>query len=113
MYDHLTKKEKAKKLALARKRAILWSAQEQRKNQLQASAPVVQLPSSVEPVFYPAYSDLPTNLSTSIPPVPLKETIPALQAPISDLVHQQEQLEITIHVLTRQLDTLLQIQQNE
>ncbi len=106
MYAHLTKKEKAKKLALARKRAILWSAQERRKKQLQASVPVVQPSSLVEPIFYPAYSELPNT-----PSVP--QTIPALQATISDLLHQQEQLEITIRVLTGRLDTLLQQAQQE
>lgn len=106
MYAHLTKKEKAKKLALARKRAILWSAQERRKKLLQASVPVVQPSSSVEPIFYPAYSELPNTAS-------VPQTIPALQTTISDLLQQQEQLEITIRVLTRRLDTLLQQTQNE
>ncbi len=114
MYAHLSKREKAKKLALARKWAILWSVQEKCKKQLQASALVAQLPPLVEPVFCPAYSDLPPlNFTTSIPPTPPRETISALQAIIADLLHQQEQLEITICVLTRRLDTLLQAQQNE
>ena len=74
MYAHLPKREKAKKLALARKRAILWYAQEKHKKQLQVSAPVAQLPSLVDPVFYPAYSDFPpANFTASIPPVSTKK----------------------------------------
>ena len=104
MYAHLTKKEKQKKLALARKRVILWSSQEQHKRQLQATAPVSHLPSSVDPPFYPAYSDpppseLPPSLANSS--IPDNTTIAALQASITDLLEQREQLEITIRVLSR------------
>ena len=109
MYAHLTKKEKQKKLALARKRAILWSSQEQRKKQLQATAPVLHLPSSVEPPFYPAYSDPPPELPPSLTntSIPDNTTIAALQASISDLLEQREQLDITIRVLSRRLEALL------
>lgn len=55
IYAHLSTKEKQKELvALARKGAILWSTQDKRKRQLQASAPVAQLLTSVDPIFYPA-----------------------------------------------------------
>ncbi len=108
------KKRKTTKLALARKCAILWSAQEKRKKQLQVSVPVAQLPSSADPIFYPAQSDpSPVVQPTSTPPESIKVTISALQAALSDLYYQREQLETTIRVLTNRLDTLLQQQQNE
>lgn len=112
MYAHLTKKEKQKKLALARKRAILWSSQEQRKRQIQATTPVSRTPSSVEPQFYSAHSELPPNYNTSIPSAD-NATIAALQASIADLLEQKNQLEITIQVLYRRLDALIAQRQNE
>ena len=91
MYAHLSKREKAKKLALARKRASLWSAQEKRKKQLQVSIPVAQLPSSADQIFYPAQSDLsPVVQSTPSPPGAISTTISALQAALTDLYFQRE-----------------------
>ena len=111
MYRNLSKKEKQSKLAQARKRAILWSSQEQRRKNLQAIAPVAQLSTATAPIFYPAASELSSDDLLS-KPSPIKQntpatTIAALQASISDLQEQREQLDITIRVLQNRLDYLL------
>ncbi len=111
MYSKLSKKEKQSKLAQARKRAILWSSQEQRRKNLQASAPVAQLSTLTAPIFYPAASEL-TSDDILTKPSPVKPntpatTIAALQASLSDLLEQREQLDITIRVLQHRLEYLL------
>lgn len=114
MYRNLSKKEKQSKLAQARKRAILWSSQEQRRKNLQATEPVAQLSTTTTtPIFYPAASEL-SNDDLVSKPIPLKQntpatTIAALQASISDLQEQREQLDITIRVLQHRLNYLLSI----
>ena len=113
MYNHLTKGEKKKKLAQARKRAILWSSQELRKKQLHDSTPAAQLPTTTEPrtetTFYPATSEPPPDFYSPRTPTksaPIDDTIAALQASLADLYFQREQIDISIQVLQRRLDAL-------
>ena len=113
MYKNLSKKEKQKKLALARKRAVVWSAQEQRRKALRNTASLVKsstpitspIPTEETDIFYPTISD-----QTPIEDPPVSEssdtTVAALQATLSDLLEQRRQLDITIQVLLRRLDSL-------
>ncbi len=75
---------------------------------------VSQIPSTVEPQFYPAHSDPPPIYTSSPTSLTDNATIAALQASIADLLEQREQLEITIvRVLSHHLDALLAQKNNE
>ena len=112
MYNHLSKKEKQKKLAQARKRAVLWSIQEQRCKTLKTTKSLERLststtlhsPTQEVEIFYPALTEPQTTaraLQAS------DSTVAALTATISDLQEQRRQLDITIQVLTRRLNDIL------
>ena len=85
MYKHLSKKEKQKKLAQARKRAVVWSAKEQRLKTLKTTASLEKfstsktspIPTQETDTFYPAIFELDLNYN---PPVaePTDITIAAL-----------------------------------
>lgn len=110
MYAHLTKREKQKKLAQARKRVILWSSQEQRKRSLKATASLAKMSTATFPIFYPAETELPPEQIAAKPsPMMTGNTTPiaALQATIDDLKEQRAQLDISIQVLKCHLDALL------
>ena len=111
MYAHLTKKEKRKKLAQARKRAITWSAQQQTVAALKKSVSdkpkqststdqhkILQdsAPSTNKPFYTPL--SLPDNTT---------ETAQAIQQTLLDLHHQRGAIDITIDVLQRRLQSLL------
>ena len=112
MYSHLSKKEKLKQLAQARKRVLLWSVPEQTKASLKKSAsqrpskstPTVSqrtkretFPSSTTNRFYTPVSLSDNNINT----------IQALQQTLQDLEEQREAINITIDVLQHQLQFLL------
>ena len=111
MYKHLNKKEKQKKLAQARKLAVVWSAKEQRRKTLKTTESLEKsstlktspIPTQETDTFYPALSEL--NLNQN-PPVaePINVTIAALQTTINDLLIQRHQLDISIQVLKRRLE---------
>ena len=102
MYSHLSKREKQKKLALARKRAIVWSTQEQLKRSLKKTTSSATLTTSpIVPNF--TYRDpiTQTIYNTS-------NTIQALEQSIADLEIQRHHLNITISVLHQRLESLRQ-----
>ena len=111
MYKHLNKKEKQKKLAQARKLAVVWSAKEQRRKTLKTTESLEKsstlktspIPTQETDTFYPALSEL--NLNQN-PPVaePTDVTIAALQTTINDLLIQRHELDISIQVLKRRLE---------
>ena len=75
MYSHLTKREKQKKLAQAKKRAILWSAQEETRSTIRKSSCKAQ-PKSTDTGH--SLMDISSNNSTTntqsfSTPIPLKE----------------------------------------
>ena len=115
MYSNLTKGEKKKKLAQARKRAILWSAQEQTRLLLKKNSsaskikstetPTKLLDSQVDTYIYP------TDTLKFETPIPLQDervkTIQALEQTLKDLQDQKQAIDITIDVLSRRLDFLI------
>lgn len=122
MYANLSKKEKQKKLAQSRKRAVIWSVQEQRKRNLRTTQSQGRLltsttrpsPSQEVETFFPAQSDTtPLRTHTEDIPLPLHyaniadPTVAALTATIQDLTKQRRELDITIQVLTRRLQDIL------
>ena len=118
MYSHLSSKEKKKKLAQARKRAINWSAQQQvlsklrnttsKSQNLAQSSSTNKLKSNRETSLKkpPETSDL-----SFFTPIPLSDentnTIRAIQQTLLDLQNQKEAIDITIEVLQRRLHFLL------
>ena len=103
MYSHLSKREKQKKLALARKRAIVWSTNEQLKLALKTTTSLATLTTSpIVPNF--TYRD-PTQIETISN---TSQTIQALEQSIADLEIQRQHLDITLAVLRHRLDSLLQ-----
>ena len=113
MYSHLTKREKQKKLAQARKRAILWSAQQQTLSALRKSSSPAQPKSSTTgnsmEIQYENISDQTPTYST---PIPLKEertkTVKAIRQTLKDLQDQQQAINVTIDVLKQRLNFLTQ-----
>ena len=109
MYSHLTKREKQKKLAQARKRAILWSAQEQTRSAIRKSSSKAQPKSTKTGHSYMDTSsdNSSTNTLPFSPPIPLQEdqvkTIEAIKATLKDLHEQQQSINITIDVLKQRL----------
>ena len=113
MYRHLTKGEKKKKLKQARKRAIVWSAQEQLRKALKIQAnsepestelkkPAAKAPptgsqaasASRSPLTPKAQSQ---NQYTTVPP------IAEIEATLQSLYQQRQQLDTTIAVLQQHL----------
>ena len=119
MYSHLSNKEKKKKLAQARKRAINWSAQQQTLSKLRNTTSN----KSYKPAQSSSTNKPKTNRETSLKkppessdlsfhtPIPLSEentnTIQAIQQTLLDLQNQKEAIDITIEVLQRRLHFLL------
>ena len=113
MYKHLSKKEKQKKLAQAKRRAVLWSIQEQRRRTLKTTESLEQLstlttalaPTKEEDTFSPAQSEssqVHTNTDKDTAP-----TVAALKEIIQDLSEQRRKLDITIQVLNKRLQDIL------
>ena len=102
MYSHLSKKEKRKKLAQVRKRAIIWSAQQQTVAALKKS--LSEKPKQLTPTAsYKTKQDTaPPPNKTFYTPLSLPEdsvdTIQAIQQTLLDLHHQHEAIDITIYV---------------
>ena len=113
MYKHLTKGEKKKKLRQARKRAIVWSAQEQLRKALKiqstsesesteskklaAKSPPTgsQTASASRSLLTPTAQS--QNQYTTVP------TIAEIEATLQSLYQQRQQLNTTIAVLQQQL----------
>ena len=109
MKGSISNKERKVKLAEARKRAILWSERELRKNQLKQqqnrATPAV---ASAQNSFKNDLEDhLPASISSDVTSVlsqpPTKESIDNLKKTIQDLQIQRKELDITIKVLKRHL----------
>ena len=115
MYSNLTKKEKKKKLAQARKRAILWSAQEQTRLAIKKTTSLLKTKSTdSENKLRDNQGDTyihPVDTLSFETPIPLQDerikTIQALQQTLKDLQDQKQAINITIDVLSRRLDFLL------
>ena len=112
MYSHLSKKEKRKRLALARKRAITWSAQQQTIAALKKSLSEKpkQLTSTV--TTKTNRDTAPSSNKTFFTPLSLPDnttnTIQAIQQTLVDLQGQHEAIDITIDVLQHCLQFLLE-----
>ena len=112
MYSELSKKEKEKKLAQARKRAVQWSAQQQTRaalrktSSLKRSSTPTNLPLNIDT----STSDHSVDLSFNTP-IPLSDnrtnTIQAIQDTLKDLKAQREAIDTTIQVLNQRLQFLL------
>ena len=115
MYSNLTKKEKKKKLAQARKRAILWSAQEQTRLSIKKSTSDLKTKSTeTSTKLRDSQGDTyihPSNTLQFETPIPLQdERIKTIQAPeqtLKDLQDQKHAIDIIIDVLSSRLDFLL------
>ena len=111
MYSHLLKREKLRRLAQARKRAILWSAQQQRKAAFNKSSSKRQ--ASLTSTFLSRTNKETLPLSTILfyTPIPLSPnsttTVKAIQLTLQDLQEQREAIYITIDVLQHHLQFLL------
>ena len=114
MYKHLSKKEKQKKLAQARKLAVVWSAREQWRKTLKTTESLEKsstlktssIPTQETDTFYPAIFELYLNYN---PPLsePTDITVAALQTTINDLLVQRHQLDISIQVLKGRLEHII------
>ena len=111
MYSHLSKKEKRKKLAQARKRAINWSAQQQTVAALKKSVSdkPKQLTSTAN--YKTKQDTVPQSNTTFYTPLSLPEdsvdTTQAIQKTLLDLHQQREAIDITIDVSQKRLQFLL------
>ncbi len=114
MYKHLSKKEKQKKLAQAKLRAVLWSIQEQRRRTLKTTESLEQLstlttalaPTKEEDIFFPAQSNS-FQVPTTETDKNTAPTVAALTAIIQDLSEQRRKLDITIQTLNKRLQDIL------
>ena len=115
MYSNLTKREKKKKLAQARKRAILWSAQKQTQLSIKKSISALK-PKSTETAtkLRDIHGDTYIHPSDTLQfetHIPLQDkrikTIQALEQTLKDIQDQKQAINITIDVLSRRLDFLL------
>ena len=107
MYSHLSSKEKRRRLALARKRALLWSVQEQTKAALKKT-PSKKPATSTSTVLHRTHREsLPSLSNTYYTPIEIAEdhtnTVKALQKTLKDLHEQRQALDITIDVLQSRL----------
>ena len=109
MYSNLSKKEKQKKLAQARKRAVQWSAQQQVRTTLRKTASLKK--SSTPTTQSIPTSHQPMDLSFNTP-IQLEDnrtsTTQAIRETLKDLQDQREAIDITIKVLTQRLKFLLE-----
>ena len=115
MYSNLTKGEKKKKLAQARKRAIRWSAQEQTRLLIKKNTSALKTKSTeTSTKLLDLQGDTyihPTDTLKFETPISLQDervkTIQALEQTLKDLQDQKQAIDITIDVLSRRLDFLL------
>ena len=115
MCSHLTKREKQKKLVQARKRAVIWSTQQQTCIALRKSSSSTQSKSTVTGIN-PRNSQKdnflhPLDTLSFVTPIILKEdqtkTTNATQQTLKDLQDQQQAINITNDVLSQRLNFLL------
>ena len=110
MHRHLTKKAKKRKLAKARRRAQQWSIKQQTVASLKKSSSTNQ---STSTPIHTNISTRDSNLKTpevvfnSPSPDKYSDTIQAIQQTLSDLEEQKKAINITIGVLQRRLNFLL------
>ena len=112
MYSHLTKKKKRKRLAQPRKRALYWSIQQQTIATLKKSSSHIQ--STLTPTSSNTNqrdSSLKTPEVSFYTPLSLPdkstETIQAIKQTLIDLQDQKKTIGITIDVLQRRLNFLV------
>ncbi len=116
MYSQLTQKKKQKKVALARKRGVIWSAQEQHKKSLRNTASQVQLSTTTThtlpehqevEIIFPALSEVDYGSNHPHTHSHSDSTVTALTSALQDFKEQCQQLDFCIQVLTRTLQQLL------
>ena len=117
MYFQLSKREKQKKLTQARKRVILWPAQQQTHNALRKSSSLTKLKSTTtsssprkidQDIHLPPFVNL--SFTTSIPLNKDQiKTIQSIQQTFRDLQDQRQVVNISIDVSTRRLEFLQKI----
>ena len=110
MYSHLTKKEKRKRLELARKRALHWLIQQQTIAILKSTSKLQSTTTSTNrvPTQRDSYLNSQTTFHTPLElPAHSTETIQAIQQTLLDLQEQREAIDTTISVLQHRLDFLL------
>ena len=118
MYSHLSTREKKKKLAQARKRAIIWSAQQQTianlRNTISNQTKKAQSTTTNQtPIFTREHSLKPphTPEPSFYTPISLSDnnvkTIQAIEQTLQDLHIQKEAIDTTIDILQRRLRFLL------
>ena len=115
IYSNLTKREKQKKLAQARKRKILWSAQEQTRLAIKTSTSFMKSKSTATEVkLRDSQGDTHIHPSDTLffeTPIPLQDErvkiIQALEQTLKDLQDQKQAIDITIDVLNHHLEFLL------
>ena len=114
MYSHLSKKEKKKRLAQARKRAILWSLEQQNTlHQRKTNSKVIKSSTTNTASQQKTTGDstlFQTGHSYFTPvdiPEENTETIQAIKRTLQDLLIQKEAIDTTIAVLEDRLKFLL------
>ena len=105
MYSHLSKKEKRRKLALTRNRALIWSTQEQTKAALKKTSSKKQTTSTPTVLPKTHRETLPSSPTTYFTPICLTEdhtnTVKSIHDTLQDLQEQRQAIGITIDVLQR------------
>ena len=112
MYSHLSKKEKKKRLAQARKRAILWSVQQQNiSNQRKTTSNKIRSTTTNQSQQKTGDSILSKTGYSYFTPIYIPEenteTTQAIKTTLQDLLKQKEALDTTIAVLQDRLNFLL------
>ena len=111
MYSHLSKEEKLKQLAQDRKRAIIWSVQQQISSALRKSSSKRQTKSTPTVQHRTNRETLPFSTETIYTPISLSDNqthaIQAIEQALQDLQEQKEAIDITIDVLQSRLQFLL------
>ena len=119
MYSHLSKKEKQKKLAQARKRAINWSVQQKTITTLRKSNSKKLQSSETNKGQHKTIGDstlFQTDNSYFTPiyiPEQETDTIQAIENTLQDLQSQKEAIDTTIAVLQHRLNFLLSSRQSK
>ena len=112
MYSHLSKKEKRKRLAQARKRALLWSIQQQTVANLRKSSSYQQQSTLTHSVQTSKRDNInlktpETHIHTDLSlPQNKTKTIQSIQNTLADLHKQRDEIDITINVLQHRLKSL-------
>ena len=111
MYSHLSKREKRRRLAQARNRALMWSVQEQTKAAFKKKSSKKQATSTSTVLPITHRETLPLSPNSYYTPISLTEdntnTVKAIQDTLQDLQEQRQAINITIDVLQYQLQFLL------